>query len=233
MNNSNNTSVAILCRFPTPGKTKTRMIPRIGPKQAATLQIQLLKHLINNLAQPTNKILSNYQCSLWLTGESLKNCEEWVTKQHFPQINHSPIALHMQPSGDLGQRMSAICKDLLNTGRQQVILIGSDIPNISAHTIANAIDALNTHNVVIGPAQDGGYYLIGMTNTTYEKHKTTIFSNIPWGTKNVFRNTTERLAKLHIYPAILEQLRDIDRPEDLDYAQALLGNMAFTSLDMS
>jgi len=218
------------------------MIPRLGDVGAADLQTQLLKHLLSNLGKPIlvgQKIHDKtiYTPTLWLTGESYTQCTEWVAEQNFPLINGQNISTYTQPIGDLGQRMSTISHQLLNEtekrdgdrSESQVILIGSDIPEISNRTIRNAILALQKHDVVIGPARDGGYYLIGMSANAYGTCKDLIFSDIPWGTDRVRDITIDRLHMKQISVGTLTLLRDVDRPEDLDYATRILKLPSSTS----
>ena len=115
-----------------------------------------------------------------------------------------------QSAGDLGQRLSTAFADFLGQGRPRVVLIGSDCPGITEKTLYSAFSQLDNHELVLGPALDGGYYLIGLTAFFPE-----LFQGIPWGTAEVLAKTTIKAANLGLNAAFLEPLTDIDRPEDL------------------
>ena len=119
------------------------------------------------------------------------------------------LQLSVQAAGDLGQRMyEALRSGLCNYDR--VLLIGSDCPAISPGYLERAADALNTHDLVLGPATDGGYVLIGA-----RKIDPTLFEGVDWGSEQVFAQTIERAQRRGIEWTALEALSDIDRPEDL------------------
>ena len=100
--------------------------------------------------------------------------------------------------------------DSLGQGRRRVVLIGSDCPEITAPVLSSAFSLLTAHDLVLGPARDGGYYLIGLTAPYPE-----LFQDMPWGTDAVLAQTQIRAARLGLRTALLEPLTDIDRPEDL------------------
>lgn len=132
---------------------------------------------------------------LHYTGESQSDFQAWLG---------NGIVLAPQADGDLGDRLLAAIDPA------PVIFIGADIPDLSIQIVATAVDALQTHEVVIGPAADGGYYLIGM-----RRAMPFLFGNMPWGGEGVFSGTCARLAERGISPALLEPLHDCDRPEDV------------------
>ena len=111
---------------------------------------------------------------------------------------------------DLGERMRNAFKDGFEAGYKKIVLIGSDLPEISETYITNGIEALNENDVVFGPAEDGGYYLIGLS-----KIEESIFINKPWSQPNLLSETLQELQRLHITVGTLERLNDIDTFEDL------------------
>ena len=115
-----------------------------------------------------------------------------------------------QGDGDLGVR-------LLRAAEPPVILIGADIPDLSAARLRAAAAALQDAPAVIGPAEDGGYYLLGL-----RVPMPFLFEAMPWGTDQVFTITAERLAGCGVVPALLPMLADLDRPEDLARWPALM-----------
>lgn len=116
----------------------------------------------------------------------------------------------VQNGVDLGERMLNAFKDGFEAGYKRIVLIGSDLPDINATHITNGIEALNKNDVVFGPAEDGGYYLVGMT-----KLEDSIFINKPWSQPNLLKETLQELHNNKITVSTLDTLNDIDNYEDL------------------
>ena len=116
----------------------------------------------------------------------------------------------VQHGVDLGERMYNAFKEGFDAGYKKIVLIGSDLPDINATHITNGIEALHEKDVVFGPAEDGGYYLIGLKKLVPE-----IFSNKPWSQPNLLNETLQELNKLQVSVATLQTLNDIDTYEDL------------------
>ncbi len=116
----------------------------------------------------------------------------------------------VQNGVDLGERMLNAFKDGFEAGYKKIVLIGSDLPDINARHITKGITALNTTDVVFGPAEDGGYYLIGLS-----KMEESIFINKPWSQPSLLNETLQELQKLHVSVGTLALLNDIDTYEDL------------------
>lgn len=116
----------------------------------------------------------------------------------------------LQEGEDLGERMLNAFKDGFNDGYDKIVLIGSDLPDITSNHILNGIEALEEHDVVFGPAEDGGYYLVGLS-----KMNTSIFINKPWSQPNLLKLTLQELQQHNRDYGILETLNDIDTYEDL------------------
>ena len=106
--------------------------------------------------------------------------------------------------------MANAFQELFNEGYQQILIIGSDCVELSDQVISRAFELLRDNKVVIGPSEDGGYYLLGMTNFLPY-----LISNKQWGTDAVFRDTLEDLSKASINAAMLEMLNDIDEEKDI------------------
>lgn len=120
---------------------------------------------------------------------------------------------HQQVGEDLGIRMLHAFKNGFKAGYEKVMIIGSDLYDLTAETIENAFIALEDNEVVIGPAEDGGYYLLGM-NSLEEK----VFKNKKWGTETVRKNTLEELKDKKVF--LLEELNDVDVFEDIEHHPA-------------
>jgi len=126
----------------------------------------------------------------------------------------------VQNGTDLGDRMLNAFKDGFQAGYKKIVLIGSDLPDINAKHITKGIDALTNNNVVFGPAEDGGYYLVGMSNM-----EELIFKNKPWSQPNLLELTLKELEIAQIKVEILETLNDIDNYEDLIASEFYKSNL--------
>jgi uncharacterized protein len=192
-------TLIIFSRYPEVGKTKTRMIPALGASGAANLQRQMTEHTINIARQL--QLSRSISIEIHFAGGSQKLMQDWLGKDlnYYPQI-----------TGDLGAKMQAAFDRALSIDRQKVITIGTDCPDINLAILQKAFDLLENCDLVLGPAEDGGYYLIGLTASIPQ-----IFKAIAWGTSEVLAQT-QRIAKnLNLNTAYLTTLRDVDRPEDL------------------
>jgi uncharacterized protein len=121
-----------------------------------------------------------------------------------------------QVDGHIGVKMSQAIA--VHLGRKRgIILVGSDLPHITRQIIAEALQSLKFHDMAIGPAHDGGYYLIGVNGNMRADILSSLFFDIPWGSATVFAETMARARRHHLTSHILPELHDIDRPEDLGY----------------
>ncbi|MVW76298.1 TIGR04282 family arsenosugar biosynthesis glycosyltransferase [Pseudomonas xionganensis] len=194
-------SLHMLARAPVPGKVKTRLIPALGEEGACSLQQLLLERA---LALPAADFCERF---LWLDdapGAELQALAE--------QLGWT---LMEQPAGDLGERMRRIAA-LGLASSDGVILIGNDCPALDGPYLGHACAALHNHPVVLGPAEDGGYVLLGL-----RRSDNLLFSDMPWGTEQVLAMTRERLQQLAWNHHELQALWDVDRPEDLARLEAL------------
>lgn len=182
-------SLILFARYPVEGECKTRLIPAVGPEGAAAVHRQLASRTARLLRE------SGFPAIIAFTGGEEADFEAWLG-QGFDFVR--------QVDGDLTDRLCAFVT------RAPLIFFGADTPDLATHHIEAAIDGLKTHEVVIGPAQDGGYYLIGMRRPLPE-----LLVDMPWSTEQVLTKTLRRLEGLKIEPLLLETLSDCDRPEDL------------------
>lgn len=116
----------------------------------------------------------------------------------------------VQEGKDLGERMLNAFKDGFDSGYKRIVLIGSDLPDINSSHIMKGLKALEQNDVVFGPAEDGGYYLVGMSQL-----EASIFQNKPWSQPNLLTETLQELHNNQISVGILDTLNDIDTYEDL------------------
>lgn len=189
----------VFTRYPEPGNTKTRLIPVLGPDGAARLHRRMAEHTFA-VAEQFGK-QKRVSVMAYYTGASKERMNRWLGPE---------VTLRRQGDGDLGARIARAFREAFQSRMKRVIIIGTDCPGIRVETLQEAIDSLTSNDVVIGPARDGGYYLVGLRCEIPE-----LFKDIPWGTGHVLERTLERAHRLGIRPFLLETLEDIDRPEDL------------------
>ena len=210
-------SLIVFTRYPKAGQTKTRLIPALGAAGAATLQRHMTEYLIGKL-QPFCQAQS-LCLNVHFAGGSQSQMLAWLGPG---------IALTPQCAGSLGEKLIYAMAQAFAAGRQQVIAIGSDCPAISSQEIGQALSFLPSCDVVLGPAVDGGYYLIAL-----KAMHPCLFQDIPWGTHQVLE-TTKAIADKHgLSVALLPVLTDIDRPADLPLWTALRSAESQSSLPLS
>jgi hypothetical protein len=195
--------VIIFTRYPEVGKTKTRMIPVLGAQGAANLQRQMTEYTLTTVKQLQGQF--PVSIAIFYTGGNLQLVKTWL-KNGYDYVN--------QGEGDLGVRLSSAFQRAFEQGMTKVIIIGIDCPDITASILRHGFEMLNHHDLVLGPALDGGYYLIGTKRPIPE-----LFKDIFWGTGEVLQQTKAIAAKLDLKMAFLPPLADIDRPEDLSIWQ--------------
>ncbi len=196
----------IMTRFPCEGKNKTRLIPALGTAGATALHERLAKHTVRT-AKNFLAIHPVAQLEVHLDGGTPEAGRAWLGE----------IECIAQTSGDLGQRMEAAAAGAFAHGAQRVVIIGTDCPSLEETTIAQAFDRLHVSDVVLGPAEDGGYYLIGMQQLWPE-----LFTGIDWGSSRVLAQTLHAAKVAQLDVAQLAFLEDVDTPADLPAAFARL-----------
>ncbi|MEH2263112.1 TIGR04282 family arsenosugar biosynthesis glycosyltransferase [Nostoc sp.] len=200
----------IFTRYPEPGKTKTRLIPALGNLGAANLQREMTEHTIFQVQELQKKIAISMEVRF--AGGNLQLMQDWLGLD---------LVYQSQGEGDLGSRMARSLFDAFESGADKVIIIGTDCPGVNAQILITAFEKLHSFDLVLGPALDGGYYLIGLCQPIPE-----LFANIKWGTAQVFQKTLEIARKINLSHVNLSPLADIDRPEDLPiWEQVLMGEM--------
>lgn len=189
----------VFVRAPAAGAVKTRLAAAVGAEAALSLYRRLAEHTLREAAA--------------LAGEGVE-----VRVHHTPAdagdavrgwLGAGPVYLP-QAEGDLGMRMREAFARAFADGARQVVIVGSDLPALSAELLRRAFALLEAHPAVIGPARDGGYYLLGLTGLVDG-----IFDGIAWSTSEVLAATLARFHAAGVEPAMLEQLADVDEIGDL------------------
>jgi len=173
------------------GNVKTRLAKTVGDENA----FKVYKALV----EVTEKATSN------ITIDKRIYFSDAIIEEKWP--NDVKAA---QKGNDLGERMSNAFKDGFNDGYSEIVLIGSDLPNITENTIKKGFNELKSNEVVFGPADDGGYYLVGLSKFHY-----CIFGNKAWSTSSLLKETLSELKEKKIEVSLIETLNDIDTFEDL------------------
>jgi len=189
----------VFTRYPEPGKTKTRLIPVLGKVGAANLhRLMARKAIARGISLQKIRPLS---VEIHYTGGNQQQMQDWLG---------TDIIYQNQIDGDLGARMTAAFQKSFNSGVDKAVIIGTDCPDLKPEIIAQAFDKLSQHDLVLGAAKDGGYYLIGLGRSIPE-----LFRGINWGSSEVFAATRAIAQNLDLKIAYLPTLADIDLPEDL------------------
>jgi len=189
----------VFSRYPQPGKVKTRLIPALGPAGAAELHRRLVEHTVAVVRNFVDR--RPVELEFQHAGGSKDLMAAWLGAA----FNYRP-----QPPGDLGARMAAAFAGAFMAGAARVVLVGTDCPDLEVEILARAFAELRRAEVVLGPAEDGGYYLLGLTGVL-----PTLFSAVNWGTAQVFDQTVTRVRQAGRSLALLPRLADLDRPPDL------------------
>lgn len=194
----------VFTRYPEPGKTKTRLIPLIGSEGAADLQRKMTEHTLLKVKRlSTSRELT---VEIRYEGGDKNLMQTWLGQDFY---------YHPQGSGDLGLRMKRSFQDAFRSGATEIVIIGTDIPDITNGVIQKAFEALKLKNLVLGPAKDGGYYLIGLQNNSLSPAIPDLFTGINWGAGDVLEKTIKIAKNSGLSFTLLDVLKDVDHPKDL------------------
>jgi len=191
--------IVVFSRYPQPGETKTRLIPSLGSDGASRLQEQLTLHTLGKIRQ--------FQRT---NGCDLDVRFHGGTAEQMRAMFGESLAYRPQQGSCLGEKLANAIESCFARGYERLIVIGSDCPDIGGSHFTRAFESLGNHDVVIGPAMDGGYYLLGLKRPHVQ-----LFHGIDWGGPLVFRQTVAIAKQLGLRVKSLDQLPDVDYPEDL------------------
>ncbi|MFC1807964.1 TIGR04282 family arsenosugar biosynthesis glycosyltransferase [Candidatus Omnitrophota bacterium] len=187
----------IFAKYPAPGKVKTRLAKEIGKEKAALLYASFVKSIVERTRSRYYK-----QVIFFSPSNRKKEFKDWLGRD---------IEFTAQKGSDLGARMADAFKISFSKNAEKVIIIGTDSPHIDNKRIEQAFKMLRKHEAVIGPSQDGGYYLLGLSRFTPK-----VFGGISWSTDKVFDQSVNILENERISYSILPAGFDIDVAGDLD-----------------
>jgi len=192
MKESDKNLLLIFTRNPELGKCKTRLAASVGDETALAIYIFLLEHTVSVTEQLQVDKEVHYT-------EEIREDDLWD-----PEVYRKK----MQWGKDLGERMANAFRAGFNAGYERIIIIGSDLYDLNSTDLETAFEALSRHQVVLGPAKDGGYYLLGMTSFI-----PALFKNKAWGTPTVLETTLANLQQTNY--TLLETRNDVDILDDI------------------
>lgn len=201
----------VFTRYPEPGKVKTRLIPALGPVGAAEFYRQMAEHTLAQAKQLQGQ--RSLQVEIRFVGGSYEFMQDWLGKA---------LIYTAQGEGDLGERMTRSLQSAFDGGIQRAVIIGTDCLELDAQVLEAAFQSLEQYDLVLGPAKDGGYYLVGLRQPVPE-----LFRRIAWSTSAVLQQTITIAQKLGLAIVYLPTLSDIDNPEDLEVANLALEPSSF------
>jgi rSAM/selenodomain-associated transferase 2/rSAM/selenodomain-associated transferase 1 len=191
----------LFTRYPAPGHAKTRLIPALGAEGAARLQRRLTLRALRSAEALRIRSGVSVDLQIHFNGADESAMAHWLGDR---------FGFCPQPEGDLGRRMASAFERSFSDGSPATVIIGSDCPQLTCEVLWEAFEGLREYPIVLGPAKDGGYYLIGLRRAVPE-----LFSGIAWGTNSVLATSVQIAQKLGLKHALLRPLDDVDRPEDL------------------
>jgi rSAM/selenodomain-associated transferase 1 len=189
------TALVIFVRNPILGQVKTRLAKDIGDERACAIYLQLLEHTLKITRSLSFRKFIYY-------ADEVSDYDLWSVPGYTKR---------MQSGTNLGERMLNSFKELFEQGFTRIVIIGSDCLQLQTENLQEAVTLLESNTAVIGPASDGGYYLLGLTKLYPE-----LFVNKPWSTNQVLTKTIDDFNNQGISYALLEELSDIDDITDLE-----------------
>ncbi len=201
-------TLVVMARWPASGRCKRRLAADIGNEEAANIQQRLAAHTFAVAGALTNQGEVDLQVAI--SGVSLQSTRRWL--DYLP-----PCTLVDQGKGTLGARMHRqIQRARFNQHNKPVILIGTDLADLSERDLRLAIHAMQHQPLVIGPSEDGGFWLLGLGHALKNQQLDDLFHAVPWGSNKVFDLTCDRAQGLGLMLDRLSMKNDIDVLSDLN-----------------
>ncbi len=203
--------ICLLTRYPRAGEVKTRLSPPLSAEAALALHDRMTRHALRRAR------------AVAVTGDARV---EVRTDAAFMQLAHDWLgrgfSARYQGEGDLGDKIRSAFGEAFARNCKRVVVIGSDCPRLTSAHLRNALERLEHVDVVLGPAADGGYYLIALRSETAKSSVPVLFTGVPWSTPGVLEATIAIAEEHGLTYAVLETLPDVDTAADLPDAQATL-----------
>ena len=203
--------IIIMAKWHGFGRCKTRLARDIGKTNSANIQDVMTKHTIT-VAKSLQKI-NLIDISIAISGLGEKNCRRWAKKLGIQNFN-------LQGKGCLGEKMKRqinINKKFCTQNKiKNIIFIGTDLPDLCHLDLINTIRELKQNDLILGPSNDGGYWLIGLSAKLISKHLHLPFINIRWSKENVLENTINNFASTKLKYKFLDEKIDIDTIIDIE-----------------
>ena len=197
-------ALVIFAKAPIPGQVKTRLCPPLTPDEAATVH----GSFVIDTLERSRTAVAKYR----LPVDRYLACAPSCTLPFFKIMEErQAVRLLDQEGPDLGARMHRICETLFSRSYRRVVIIGTDVPSLPLERYQQAFDLLNRFDLALGPALDGGYYVIGL-----KQPARALFEDMPWSTDRVLALTREKAASLGLSIGELAEWRDIDTIDDLN-----------------
>ncbi len=200
----------IFTRLPHPGRNKTRLIPALGAEGAARFHERLARHTVTRALEFCNG--AHVRLVILLDGGSADDGIAWLGNHHFKE----------QGEGLLGERLDRAAQTAFAEGARRVVIIGTDCPELNRDILTDSFRLLYDFPIVLGPAHDGGYYLIGLSEPNSQ-----VFEGIDWGTSQVFAQSIAVAERQGLAVAVLPALADVDLPADIAAAEVALSDRSF------
>lgn len=192
---SKSNAVIVFLKDPVPGEVKTRIGQTLGMDNAAIIY--------RKLVEKTKEVLIDFPADIWMfVNKSPERFQPWREDNCYIDI---------QSDGDLGNKMLHAFHKIQDR-YEYTVLIGTDCPQLDSDILWSAFEALENHHLVLGPAHDGGYYLIGSKCIHPD-----LFNDIPWSSEVVLQKTLEKAKQLKLSVVQLQQLRDVDDINDVHF----------------
>lgn len=191
-------ALIVFVKYPEPGKVKTRIAKELGGEKAAEIYSRMAKGVVERVLSP-----DAYSTVIYFDPPDREtDVRAW--------LGTDGASFEPQSPGTIGDRMSDAFQRVFSEGAKKAVLIGTDVPDIAGEIVSAAFGALGKTDVVLGPSEDGGYYLIGL-----KKNDPCIFQDIEWGTGTVFERTLGLIRERNLRYKLLGVLKDVDTADDI------------------
>ena len=198
--NPDGRALILFARLPRVGQVKTRLMPKFSPEDACALHEALLTDSLDLLRRCGDK--TGAECHLYLSEAGALGDD---IASHLGNAT-----LKVQRGKDLGERLLNAFQECLEEGHRRIVALGSDSPHLPDAYVARAFEELERADIVVGPARDGGYYLLGASRL-----HASLLTGMPWGTAQLYRETIRKARKEGIPIASLPAWYDVDTPESV------------------